>query len=418
MIRRDMIPRGLQNLLIEKIKYSPVILIHGPRQCGKTTLAELVGKSQGYSYFTMDDPDTRNHAQSDPKGFVGNIQTPMIIDEIQMAPELFRVIKMRVDEDRIPGRFILTGSTNLLHVPDLANSLTGRMVVLHLYPLSQHEIGQFHASAFLERLFAKDFQTQHYYEPLGVDLINRMVSGGYPEALKSPSDQARTSWYRNYSQALIQRDVLDLEKVQSMDVIPKLLTVAANLSGQLLNMEDIASKLQMSKRTVRDYLTLLERQFLINRLPPWFSNRMKRLTKKPKIHIGDSGLACTLLRIGSDSLQNNRSQLGHILESFVVEELRRQASYDTQHYEFYHYRDTDDDEVDLLVELSSFELGAIEVKASSKVVQSDFSGLRKIKSVEGDRLKVGVLLYDGERCSCFGDGMYAVPLRLLWENPK
>jgi len=417
MIRRDMIPRGLQPVLIKKMKYSPVILIHGPHQCGKTTLAEHVGKSQGYSYYTLDDPNIRNQARSDPKGFIGNTRTSMIIDEIQMAPELFRVIKMSVDQDGIPGRFILTGSTNLLHVPDLANALTGRMEVLHLYPLSQHEITQSHSPVFLERLFAEVFQTQRH-EPLGIDLAHRMVRGGYPEALKSPSDQARTSWYRNYANALIQRDILDLEKIQLMDVIPRLLSIAASLSGQLFNMEDIASKVQISHDMMRDYMTLMERQFLINQLPPWYGNRMKRLTKKPKMHIGDSGLACTLLRVGSDSLEKNCSLLGQLLESFVVEELRRQGSYSPQDYEFYHYCDTDGVEVDLLVELSSFELAAIEVKASSKVVQSDFNGLRKIKSIEGDRLKVGVLLYDGEICSSFGDGMYAVPLRLLWDTAE
>ncbi|MXW14619.1 MAG: ATP-binding protein [Rhodothermaceae bacterium] len=415
MLGRVLIPRNLQSLLVEKTGYSPVCLIHGPRQCGKTTLAQSVGEPLGYSYFTFDDPDTRVAAQSDPMGFVGELPERAILDEIQLAPELFRVIKLSVDRHRVPGRFILTGSTNMLFVPDLANALTGRMEIIRIHPLSQHEIEPSQSLPFLERLFAGNFQTRRV-ERLSNNLADRIVAGGYPEALKCPSNQSRYSWYRSYANSLIQRDILDLSKIQSSDTIPRLLTTVANLSGQLFNLATIASQFEMSRNTVRDYLILLERQFLIERLPPWFSNRMKRMVKKPKIHISDTGLACTLLRMEPDSLLKNRDMLGQLLESFVLQELRRQASYSGQPYEFYHYRDRDGFEVDLVIELGAFELAGVEVKASATVAGSDFKGLRKIKTAEDDRFKFGALLYDGEICASFGDGMYAVPIRMLWEN--
>ncbi len=417
MLGRVFIPRNLQSLLIEKTSYSPVCLIHGPRQCGKTTLAQSVGDSLRYSYFTFDDPDTRAAAQSDPMGFVSELPERAILDEIQLAPELFRVIKLSVDRHRAPGRFILTGSTNMLFVPDLANALTGRMEIIRLHPLSQHEIEQSQSLPFLERLFAGNFQTRRV-ERLSSNLADRIVAGGYPEALKCPLDQSRYSWYRSYANSLIQRDILDLSKIQSSDAIPKLLTTVANLSGQLFNLATIASQFQMSRNTIRDCLVLLERQFLIERLPPWYSNRMKRMVKKPKIHISDTGLACTLLRMEPDSLLKNRNMLGQLLESFIVQELSRQASYSDQPFEFYHYRDRDGTEVDLVIELGSLDLAGIEVKASATVADSDFKGLRKIKTAESERFKFGALLYDGEICASFGDGMYAVPIRMLWENPK
>ena len=390
-------------------------LIHGPRQSGKTTLARSVGKPLGYSYFTFDDPEIRAAAQSDPMGFISSCPERTILDEIQLVPDLFRVIKLSVDRHRVPGRFILTGSTNMLFVPDLIDALTGRMEIVYLHPLSQHEIEQTSTLPFLERLFAGDFKTLRV-ERLADNLADRIVAGGYPAVLKALSDEDRSSWHRIYANSLIQKDILDLARIRSSDIIPKLLTSVANMSGQLFNVTTVASKFKMSRNTVRDYLILLERQFLIERLSPWYSNRMKRLVKKPKIHIGDTGLACTLLRIDSHSLLKDRELLGQFLESFVVQELKRQASYSNKPYEFYYYRDRDDFEVDLVIELGAFELACVEAKASATIASSDFKGLRKIKAAEGDRFKFGALLYDGEVCASFGDGMYAVPIRMLWEN--
>ena len=417
MHQQKIIPRQLRFLLAESIGDSPVTLIHGPRQSGKTTLAKNMGDSLGYSYFTLDDADTRVVAQNDPMGFISDCPDQAILDEIQRVPELFRILKLSVDRHRKPGRFILTGSTNVLLVPELTNALVGRMETLRLHPLSQQEIEQSQAPSFLERLFAGNFQTRRK-KRLAMNLIDKIVAGGYPAALVRPPGHRRSTWYRNYVTDLIQKDVLDLARIRSLEAIPKLLTTAANLSGQLFNASAMALKLQMNHNTVRDYATLLEHQFLIERLPPWYSNRMKRLIKTPKIHVGDTGLACALLGIDANYLSKNRDQLGRLVESFVFQELKRQASSSNKPYAFYHFRDRDGVEVDIIIEHGAFELAGIEVKSAATVFNSDFKGLRKIKAAYPDKFTFGAVLYDGEICASFGDGMYVVPIRMLWEDDQ
>ncbi len=415
MTGKDFIPRRLQLPLMEALEYFPVNLIHGPRQCGKTTLAQSVGETLGYSYFTLDDVDTHAFAQADPMGFIFDCPNRTILDEIQLAPELFRVIKLSVDRNRVPGRFILTGSANMLFVPELVDALTGRMQTFRLYPLSQQEIEQTESIPFLERLFAGHFQTRRT-ERLGNHLHKRIVAGGYPSAWLSPSEKSRSFWYQEYVRALIQKDILDLAKIRSADIIPKLLTLVASRSGQLYNVATLASQFEISRNTVNDYLTLLERQFLLDRLLPWYSNQMKRLVKKPKLHIGDTGLACTLLGVDTHTLRKNRTLLGQLLETFVFQELKRQVSSSYEPYKFYHYRDRDGVEVDMIIERGAFELVGIKVKAAASISKSDFRGLRKIKAAHGDRFKYGAVLYDGEICASFGDGLYGIPIRMLWEN--
>ncbi|MDE2835572.1 MAG: ATP-binding protein [Bacteroidota bacterium] len=414
MTDRRFIPRRATRRLAESIADTPVTLIHGPRQCGKTTLAQTAGAPLGYTYYTFDDPDARAAAQSDPVGFVSDCHDRAILDEVQLVPDIFRMLKLSVDRHRKPGRFILTGSTNMLLVPNLADALTGRMEVVRLHPFSQQEIEQNDSVCFLDRLFAGNFQTRRV-DRFAEELADRIVAGGYPAALALPPGPRRSSWFRNYAGSLVQKDVLELSRIRSLEVLPKLLSAAANLSGQLLNTSKLASQLQMNRNTIRDYLTLLERQFLIDLLPPWFNNRMRRLVKTPKIHVGDTGLAAALLRAGADSLRQNRALLGQLLESFVFQELKRQASSSHEPFDFYHFRDRDGLEVDLIIERGAFELAGIEIKAAATVFGSDFKGLRKIRAAHRDRFKFGAVLYDGEICGSFGDGMYAVPIRMLWE---
>ena len=415
MSTQKIIPRELRFPLTESIKDSPVTLIHGPRQCGKTTLAKSVGIPFGYSYFTFDDTDIRIVARNDPIGFIGDCPEHTILDEVQRVPELFRIIKLFVDRHRKPGRFLLTGSTSAILVPELTDALVGRMEIMRLHPLSQREIGQCQSTPFLERLFTGNFQTRTK-KRLAKTLADRIVAGGYPAALARAPGRRRSLWYRNYVTNILQKDALGLAKIRSLDALPKLLTAVANLSGQLFNVSTLASTLQMNRNTVQDYSTLLEHQFLIERLLPWYSTRMKRLIKTPKIHIGDTGLACALLGVNADFLLKNRGLLGQLLESFVFHELKRQASSSDEPYVFHHFRDRDGVEVDMIIERGAFELAGIEVKAAATVFDSDFKGLRKIKSAYPDKFTFGAVLYDGETCASFGDGMYIIPIRMLWEN--
>lgn len=406
-------PRFAESSLTEALADTPVVLIHGPRQSGKTTLAQKVGEARGYSYFSFDDHVVLTSAQADPVGFVGDLPERAILDEIQRAPQLFTAIKTAVDRRRTPGRFILTGSANVLLVPRLADSLAGRMEILRLHPLAQSELVA-RPAPFLDRLFTGKFKTRTY-ERLGAGLIERLAAGGYPAALARPAPRRRTAWYRDYIETIVQRDVRDLARIGALDTLPRLLALAAGQTARLLNFSDLASPFQLSRPTIRDYVTLLERVFLLEPLPPWHSNRLSRLIKTPKLHLGDTGVACALLGLDASTLAQDRSMLGQLLETFVFQELRRQASWHETPITFHHFRDKDGAEVDMVLERGAHEVAGVEVKAAATVTEADFRGLRKLREAARTRFASGVVLYDGEASAGFGEGFYAVPIRLLWE---
>jgi len=407
-------PRFAEARLLEALADSPAVLVHGPRQSGKTTLARTVGDRLGYAYSTFDDDTLRVAADADPVGFVADLPPRTILDEIQRVPELFTALKVAIDRDRTPGRFILTGSANVLLVPRLSDSLAGRMDILRLHPLAQAEIERTQPR-FLDALFAGEFSAPRK-ERLATALIERIVAGGYPAALARTTARRRTSWYLNYLDALVQRDVRDMSRITSLAALPRLLAVAAAQTAQLLNVADLAAPFQLTRPTIRDYVTLLERVFLLDTLQPWHSNQLSRLVKTPKLHVGDTGLACALLGMDAAALATDRSMLGHLLETFVFQELQRQASWHDTPHTFFHFRDRDGVEVDMVIERGMRELVGVEVKAGATVTIGDFSGLRKLKAASGKRFRGGVVLYDGEVTASFGDGMYAVPVRSLWET--
>ena len=430
-------PRHLIQHLIEALEDSPVVLIHGPRQCGKTTLAQAVCAPKNlpkncdttnlrsnpaiktipeYKYINLDDDITREYAKTDPKGFVAGLPEHVILDEVHRVPEIFTSLKMQVDSRRVPGRFLLTGSANVLLNPKLLDSLAGRMQIIKLYPLSQCELENQPPHGFLDTLFGEGFRIETT-ERLGKNLGQRIAAGGYPAALRLPEGRRRTNWYKNYISSQLQKDLGNFTRTASLDFLPKLLALSAAQTSGLLNLSSLASALQVSRKTVGNYVKLLEVSFLLERLHPWHSNLQNRLVKTPKIHIGDTGLACALLRANSDNLIEDRSLLGQILETFVFNELRRQAVCCDDVMSFYHYRDRDRAEVDIVIERGTMEVAGVEVKASGTVTMTDFRGLRRLREDVGSRrFKGGVVLYDGEVSVGFGEGFYAVPLRMLWEK--
>ena len=406
-------PRFVEPRLKEALSDTPVVLVHGPRQCGKTTLAQAIGHGRGAAYFTFDDEVTLAAAAADPVGFVGDLPERVILDEVQRAPGIFASLKSAVDRRRQPGRFLLTGSANVLLVPALADSLAGRMGIIRLYPLAQSELSG-RESVFVESLFSNAFKARRV-ERLGRALADRIVAGGYPEALTRSTPRRRQAWYRDYVEALVQRDVRDLARIASLDALPRLLALAAGQTARLINVSDLASPFQVSRPTIRDYVTLLERVFLLEHLPPWHDNRLSRLVKTPKLHVGDTGVACALLGLDAEALRADRSLLGQLLETFVFQELRRQASWHEDEIRFHHFREKDGAEVDIVLERGAREVAGVEVKASATVTAADFRGLRKLKEACGKRFVAGVVLYDGESSAGFGDGLYALPIRMLWE---
>jgi predicted AAA+ superfamily ATPase len=414
MAEPDLYPRFAEAGLIDALADSPVVLLHGARQCGKTTLARLVGARTGYTYITFDDAVAREGAESDPAGFVDGLPARVILDEVQRVPSLFTALKATVDRQREAGRFLLTGSANVLLVPRLADSLAGRMEILRLFPLAQSELRR-RRSAFLDTLLHGAFKTRRTNR-LAAELAERIVAGGYPAALARPTPRRRATWYRDYLDAIVQRDVRDLTRISALDALPRLLTLAAGQTGRLLNVSELSGPFSVSRPTIRDYVTLLQRVFLLEELPPWHSNRLSRLVKTPKLHVGDTGLACALLGVDAVTLNADRPLLGQLLETFVFQELRRQASWYAEPLSFFHFRDKDGVEVDIVIERGARSVAGVEVKAAATVTSADFRGLRKLKDAAGRAFASGVLLYDGETTVSFGDGLYAVPIRSLWDT--
>jgi hypothetical protein len=408
-------PRLVADRLTEALEDHPAVLIHGPRQSGKTTLAQHVGKPAGYAYLSFDDAAVRSVTTADPVGFVADLPPRVILDEVQHVPQLFAALKTAIDRDRRPGRFLLTGSTNVLLLPKLSDSLAGRMAIVRLHPLAQCEV-EGRRSAFLDRLFDGGFKMRPF-ERLGASLPERMAAGGYPAALKLPAGRRRMRWYETYIETIVQRDVRDLTRIASLDVMPRLLAAAAAQTARLVNVSELAAPFLLSRPTIREYLTLLSRIFLLEELPPWHANRLSRLVKTPKLHVGDTGLACALLGVDAKALKADRALMGQLLETFVFQELRRQAGWHEDAHAFHHFRDRYGYEVDIVIERGALAIAGIEVKAAATVTAADFRGLRKLKDAAGRRFACGVVLYDGTMSLRFGESLYAVPIRALWEEP-
>jgi predicted AAA+ superfamily ATPase len=413
-VAATLFPRFAERRLTEALADSPVVLVHGPRQCGKTTLARTVGEPAGYAYVSFDVEGARAAAEDDPIGFVADLPARIILDEVQHVPRLFSAIKLAVDRNRLPGRFILTGSANVLLVPALSDSLAGRMEIIRLHPLAQAEMARTEPG-FLDRLLGAGFSF-FQGERLGRDLARRIVAGGYPPAVARASKGRHALWHGSYLDAIVQRDVRDMTRIASLDVLPRLLEVAATQTARLFNATGLAASFELSRPTIRDYLSLLERVFLVERLPPWYSNRLSRLVKTPKLHVGDTGLASALLHTDTEAVASDRALLGQLLETFVYQELNREASGRGDRLRFHHFRDRDGAEVDIVIERGVNAVAGVEVKAGATVTTSDFRGLRKLAQAAGHRFVRGVVLYDGESVLPFGERLQAVPIRLLWEN--
>ncbi len=412
MAKGPLHPRYLGERVHEALEDSPAVLIHGPRQCGKTTLARLTGDEKGYDYFTFDDPGLVAAATEDPRGFVDRLPARVILDEVQRVPRLFVSLKQVIDHDRSSGRFILTGSANVLLVPRLSDSLAGRMEILTLLPLAQCEL-RASPPCLLDELLAGTVKMRHSGRT-GDALAELIMTGGYPEPNRRSSWQRRRAWHRSYLDTIVQRDVREMTQLRNVEDLSRLLEISADRTANLFNASSLAAPFSLSRPTIASYVAILKRLFLITLLPAWHSSRSRRMTRTPKLHLADPGLASSLMGLTPARLVADRALFGKLLETFVHAELKRHASWHPSRPTLHHFRDRDGYEVDVVIVGDGGEISGIEVKAASTVERKDFRGLRRLRREAGKAFRSGVVLYDGDHLLSFGNALFAAPLSALW----
>ncbi|MGA2262664.1 MAG: ATP-binding protein [Acidobacteriota bacterium] len=408
-----MIRRNIETLVRAGLAESPVVLINGARQTGKTTLVRaLAAGIRKAAYITLDDSAVLGGVAADPRGYLSGLEGTIIIDEVQKAPALFPAIKMAVDVDRRPGRFILTGSANVLMLPKLSESLAGRMEILTLRPFSQGEI-EGRRETFINRLLSGKGFPINDRAVHGTSLAQRIHRGGYPEAIRRAATPRR-AWFASYLTTILQRDIRDLSNIDGLMETPRLLALLAARSSALLNISELSRSAGIPHTSLQRYLALFEAAFLIQRIPAWTANLSKRLVKAPKVLLGDTGFMAHLLNAAEDAVLKDANLSGRFLETFVGCELLKQAEWEESRPLLMHYRTAAGKEVDFVLEEGGRRVAGIEVKSSHAVSAQDFSGLRSLAEDAGKQFAAGVVLYAGEKVVPFGPHLWAVPISELW----
>lgn len=408
-----MFQRHIQASLHKALARSPVVLLNGARQVGKTTLVrDLLGTKQ-YHYVTFDDELVYLAAQANPGAFVVGLPKPVIIDEVQRVPEIFMAIKRDVDTNRSKGRYLLTGSANPLLIPKMGDSLAGRMEIIDIMPLSQGEM-QGNVDGFVTGVFGNKTLLACPGEDR-VAIINRVVSGGYP-GIYGYTQEDRDAWMRSYLNLLLQKDIKDLASIEKLTELPNLLKLLALRAGGLLNVADIGRDCRLSDRTLHRYLALFEAIFIVARQPAWHANAALRMVKSPKVFMLDTGLLTYLIDMNPERALKDAVQFGKVLENFVVGELKKQATWNTPDVQLYHFRTAGGDEVDIVLEDRAGNVVGVEVKWSDKPEQRDMNGLCLLRDHVGKRFVRGIVLsmYPGH--VGVDDRISLLPINALWQG--
>lgn len=393
----------------------PVMLIVGPRQCGKTTLSKSIGKELGMDYISCDNIASLASIQFDPAGFLNNQTKPLIIDEAQRAPEIFLPIKVDVDNNRNPGRYLLTGSANPLLVPSLGDSLTGRMGICNMWPLSQGEIRgvkeNFFSSLVENKTWKKEYPVLSQHE-----IIEILLKGGFPNVVAATNAEERREWCNDYLFNALQKDINDLSKIEHFSQMPSLLYGIANRIGSPLNVNSLTDLIRTSEATVRRYIELLKSLFLLYPLPSWSRNIDKKLSKASKIYFSDTALLLQSMDFDEERLLKMPNVLGQVFENFVIMELVKQTTWSQESLKLYHYRTHDQKEVDIVLEFTSGKVIGIEIKLSSIIRKDDLKGLMSLKEDCGHNFHKGIIFYTGDQVLPFGDLCTALPISALWDG--
>ncbi|MEE9145413.1 MAG: ATP-binding protein [Candidatus Binatia bacterium] len=413
-----MIRRNITTPLLDALADNPVVLLHGARQTGKSTLVQwLASEGHPARYLTLDDAGVLAAVREDPSGFLAAVEGPIVLDEVQRAPGLFLAIKTAVDRDRRAGRFLLTGSANVMQLPRLSESLVGRMEVLTLWPMSQGEIEAVKED-FIDVVFSDVLWSKIKIREKMSGLVGRMLRGGYPAVLSRTSEARQKAWFGSYITTILQRDVRDLANIEGLTQLPRLLTLLAARAASLLNFSELSRSIAFPQTTLKRYLALLESTFMVQTLPAWSGNLGKRLVKAPRLILNDTGLLAYLLGLSRERLADNTTLVGPLLQNFVVMELRKQVPWSRTQAQLFHFRTQTGHEVDLLLEDAAGRLVGVEIKASATINSRDFKGLRALAEATGRRFHRGVVLYTGAETIPFGERFHALPVSVLWSGKR
>jgi uncharacterized protein len=411
--------RACCDLVEEYLSTFRVVILNGPRQAGKTTLLRHVQARHGGTSFNLDDEQLLQAAISDPVGFVASGTEPRLIDEVQRAGDpLVRAIKAEVDAVPRAGRYVLAGSTRFLSTPSLSESLAGRGAVVDVWPFSQGEFeGRF--ERFIDIAFDDPASLREFAPSQSdrADYFTRLCRGGFPEPALMPSARARRTWFRSYVRAIAERDIREMTRVNEPSAITKLLSYLASITAQEHNSVQTSNKTGLHRATVNRYLELLEAVFLIHRLPAWSRNPTARVVKHAKVHLTDTGLAASLLGVSPESLAKPVAPTrGPLVETFIVNELAKQATWSEAEVHLHHWRVSGGVEVDVVLERDDGRIVGIESKARDTVTADDFRGLAALRDLVGDQFCQGIVLHTGKRGSVnFGERLLSLPVAALWE---
>jgi hypothetical protein len=410
---RQVLRRHAENEIREALTDTRVVLVNGARQSGKSTLIRHVARGEAAEWRDLDAPLVRQAALADPTGFV-DFPGMMVIDEIQRAPGLLLPIKVRVDAEPRPGQFLLSGSARVLGLRGLPDTLPGRMETIELWPFSQGEIDS-RPDRFIDAVFAAGPDLRHESGVSRPEYADRIVRGGFPEAVARENPKRRQRFHDSYVADLVARDVMQLAEIERTAQMRALIRLLAARNAQLLVASEVGNDASLPRTTTLRYISLLEEVFLIRQVPAWSGSIASRTSKTPKVAFTDSGIAANVIGADARSLVRPGGAFGPLLEGFVLMELARQLTWSQTRAELFHYRTKDMVEVDAVLENRQGQVVGIEVKAASTVGPDDFRGLRHLASRLGDDFIAGIVLYTGQQTLPFGPKLRAMPVASLWE---
>jgi uncharacterized protein len=407
------IDRNIRPTVVGALTEARAVCLLGARQSGKSTLARAIAADEHPAeYLTLDDDATRRAALEDPTGFIAGVSGAVVIDEVQRAHDLMLAIKERLDTNNERGQFLLAGSANIITLPTIADALPGRVDYVRLWPFSQGELAG-RRESFIDRVLAGEAPHIDDAEVGRGAYAARIVAGGFPDA-QDRGPRGRARFFTSYTSTILGRDLQDIASVRDTDSVELLLRIVAARSAGLVSSRAVASELGVDHKTVAAQTRILEELFLVWRLPPWHVNLGSRQVKTPKIHMADTGLLTHLTNVNAQRIVQNPTLAGPIFETFATMELARQCDWAESSASLFHYRDKQQREVDVVLELGSGEIAGVEIKTGASVRAKDFAGLRHLRDKLGARFKLGAVLYTGRRTLSFGDRLAAVPLCGLW----